>query len=249
MLELLRRAGAVLLTGAALLLLRAGPALAHGQLAEALPADGSATDRPVDVVTLWFTEAPGPTATFVVTAPDGSQVQAAWRPGEDKVLEVPVQELNRVNGVWTPSFYDTGYGVDVPLTHLPAGGRYSVAYRSVASDGEAVTGTTTFTYRGSPSTPSADRQTSPGGAVDPTVDVPEPTPVTPRTATDPPPARVLAPVAPAEGQAAAPQPSSGGSSATPVLVGGLAVVLAANVGWLAVRRARRSGPASAGPTR
>ena len=241
MLDTLRRALAVLGASAALVLLAAAPASAHGQLGEALPADGSSTDAPVDAVTMWFTEAPGPRATFVVTAPDGTQVQAPWRPGEDKVLEEPVQEFFQENGTWVPRWYDQGYGVVVPLVHLPAAGTYEVAYSSVATDGEEVKGSMSFTYRGAATAPVAGRSTSAGGAVDPTVDVPEPAPASPSPAASAaPPSRVLGPVAPAGAEAAAPTTSSDGPSTALILVGGLAVMLAANVGWLAVRRARRA---------
>ena len=163
----MRRATAVAILALGVALVGAAPASAHGQLAESTPADGSSTDSVVKELRLYFTEAPNPTATFVVTAPDGAQVQGGWQPGESKRLSKPVQEFFLEDGLWTPVFYDVGYAAVVPLTRLPAVGAYTVSYKSVASDGDEVTGELTFIYRGDPTSPASGDQPSPGGAADP----------------------------------------------------------------------------------
>ena len=198
---------------------------AHGQLADSTPADGSSTDDVVKELRLYFTEAPNPAATFVVAAPDGTQVQGGWKPGEAKRLREPVQEFFLEDGLWTPVFYDVGYAAVVPVTHLPSAGTYTVSYNSVASDGEEVTGELAFTFRGDPTSPASGDQPSPGGAADPSA-VFAPI-VVPTGSTQSP----AAPEGSGMPAAQTERPAADSGLVSPLLVGiGLALVLAACVG-------------------
>jgi methionine-rich copper-binding protein CopC len=126
----------------------AAPAAAHGQLAMSDPVADSTVTGPKTDLTLYFTETPASTATFAVTAPSGKRVDGAWRTGEPKRLDKPVQEYYLVDGKYEPRVFNTGYPALVAVSHWPEPGAYTVAYQSVASDGEAVKGTVRFVYAG-----------------------------------------------------------------------------------------------------
>jgi methionine-rich copper-binding protein CopC len=154
---------AVLVLVAALgVLLPAGPASAHGQLAMSDPVQDSTVDKPRADVALYFTEQPASFAWFTVTAPSGQRVDSAWRTGEPKRLDKPVQEYFLVDGKFEPRAYNTGFPALVSVSHWPEQGLYTVAYQSVASDGEAVKGQLRFTYSGSP-TPAPAGWSAPTG--------------------------------------------------------------------------------------
>lgn len=224
------------------MLLTAGPAAAHGQLAESSLPDGATTKTAPESVTLWFTEQPGPSATVGVAAPDGTPVQGEWSVGESKRLREPVQELFLEDGEWVPRFYDTGYAVVVPITHLPEPGKYTLSYSSVASDGEEVQGTVGFTYEGEPTQPppGVELATSPVSGPEPGTVVPPPVPAEPvdEAAAE---ADATAEPAPAVEPAAAAEPAPGddGPPVTAIVIG-LALVLA---GYAALRLlVRRASP-------
>ncbi|WP_327004925.1 copper resistance protein CopC [Dactylosporangium sp. NBC_01737] len=140
---------AVLTIVAALgVVLPAGPAAAHGQLAMSDPVQDSTVDQPRADVSLYFTEQPASFAWFTVTAPSGQRVDGGWRGGEPKRLDKPVQEYFLVDGKFEPKVYNTGFPALVTVSHWPEQGLYVVAYQSVASDGEAVKGQLRFTYSG-----------------------------------------------------------------------------------------------------
>ncbi len=140
---------AVLIVVAALgVVLPAGPAAAHGQLAMSDPVQDSTVDQPRADVALYFTEQPASFAWFTVTAPSGKRVEGGWRGGEPKRLDKPVQEYFLVDGKFEPKVYNTGFPALVPVSHWPEQGLYVVSYQSVASDGESVKGQLRFTYSG-----------------------------------------------------------------------------------------------------
>ncbi|MBM7488969.1 methionine-rich copper-binding protein CopC [Micromonospora luteifusca] len=143
------------------LLLPAAPASAHGQLATSTPLTGTVVRQPLTQVALYFTEKPAANAHFAISGPNGSRVDSGWSFGEPKRLDKPVTEYFKVNGVFEPRLYHTGFPAMVTVAHWPAKGRYTASYLSVASDGEAVRGDVTFDYQG-PSTP------APAGWVAPT---------------------------------------------------------------------------------
>jgi methionine-rich copper-binding protein CopC len=134
-----------LLAGAAL---APGPALAHGSLVVSTPAQGSSVAKPVDAVSLAFTEKPAPFAFFTVTAPTGVRVDSGWSSAEPFRLTKPVTEYQLTDGQWQPLEYRTGFPVKVTVSHWPAPGPYVVRYHTVASDGDQVKGEVTFTYTG-----------------------------------------------------------------------------------------------------
>jgi methionine-rich copper-binding protein CopC len=133
-------------------------ALAHGGLAVTTPADGSTVARPVEAVSLTFTEKPAPFAYFTITAPSGTRVDQGWSHAEPVRLAKPVTEYNVVDGVWVPKVYDAGFPVKVNVAHWPAPGTYVVRYHTVASDGDAVMGKIQFTYTGAVTPPPAGWQ-------------------------------------------------------------------------------------------
>ncbi|MET7747497.1 copper resistance protein CopC [Micromonospora sp. NPDC005367] len=143
---------ALVLSSAVAVLASAPPAAAHGTLAAAAPADGSAVSRPLAAVELYFTEKVAGNAYFTVTAPGGVRVDSGWSHGEPKPLDRPVREYFLVDGKFEPREYATGFPAVVRIAHLPASGQYSVSYLTVASDGDTVRGATTFRYTG-PTTP------------------------------------------------------------------------------------------------
>jgi methionine-rich copper-binding protein CopC len=243
-----KQATAVLVLAVGAVLLGAAPASAHGQLAESSPPDGGSVREVLHEVTLYFTEEPNPAASFVVTAPDGTEVQGGWSPGDQKRLREPVQEFFLEDDMFVPRFYDTGYSAVVPLTHLPATGEYTVRYESVASDGDEVVGTLSFTYGGDPTEPAPGVRSSPGGAADPAAvfgQFPPPTgspeaPVAPGpTATDPA-AAAAEPPAVADGHRDPP-------SRTPLVIGAALVTVLG--GYVAVRLSLRRKGATSGSGR
>jgi methionine-rich copper-binding protein CopC len=158
---------AVLIVAATLgVVLPAGPAAAHGQLAMSDPVQDSTVDQPRADVALYFTEQPASFAWFTVTAPSGQRVDGGWRGGEPKRLDKPVQEYFLVEGKFEPKVYNTGFPALVAVSHWPEQGLYVVAYQSVASDGEAVKGQLRFTYSGAPTA-------APAGWTAPTAGPPE----------------------------------------------------------------------------
>ncbi|MFG1866787.1 copper resistance CopC family protein [Micromonospora arborensis] len=130
------------------LLLPAAPASAHGQLATSTPLTGTVVREPLTELALFFTEKPAANAHFAISGPNGSRVDSGWSFGEPKRLDKPVTEYFKVNGVFEPRLYHTGFPAMVTVAHWPAKGRYTASYLSVASDGEAVRGDVTFDYQG-----------------------------------------------------------------------------------------------------
>ncbi|MEU6204027.1 copper resistance CopC family protein [Micromonospora musae] len=139
---------ALVLAAAIAVLTSAPPAAAHGTLATATPADGSAVSRPPTEVRLYFTERVAANAYFTITAPGGGRVDDGWTNGEPKPLDKPVREYFLVDGKFEPREYSTGFPAVVRIAHLPRPGQYSVSYLTVASDGDTVRGATTFRYTG-----------------------------------------------------------------------------------------------------
>ncbi|GAB1818101.1 copper resistance CopC family protein [Herbidospora sp. RD11066] len=140
---------AVLCLGTTTVLLE-GPAFAHGQLVESTPEKGGTLVDPVQTVTLWYTEAPPSNAHFTVTGPDGKRVDERWLIGATKRLDEPVTELFLIDGKWEPRLYHEGFSVEVPVAYWPKVGEYTIAWLSIASDGEQVKGEVKFTYAGKP---------------------------------------------------------------------------------------------------
>jgi methionine-rich copper-binding protein CopC len=124
------------------------PASAHGNLAHSNPASGATLTEALGALTLVFTEQPAPFAYFTLTAPSGVRVDRPWSPGASFRLDQPVREYHRVNGVWEPQEYHTGYPVSLPVAHWPEQGQYVAAFQSVATDGGQVRGEVRFTYSG-----------------------------------------------------------------------------------------------------
>lgn len=143
---------ALLLATAVGILVGAAPAAAHGSLAMSTPKADATVTEPLTRVQLYFTEQVVPNAHFAVTAPGGIRIDNGWTQGEPRPLDQPVREYFLVDGTFQPREYTTGYPAVVNLAHLPATGRYTVSYLSVASDGEPVRGTLSFRYTG-PVTP------------------------------------------------------------------------------------------------
>ncbi|MGC5051436.1 copper resistance protein CopC [Micromonospora sp. DT48] len=141
---------ALVLAAGVVVLGAATPASAHGTLAMSTPADGAKVGEPLTAVRLYFTERVRDDAYFTVTAPGGGRVDTGWTHGEPRELDRPVREYFLVDGVFEPHEYTTGFPAVVTLAHLPATGRYTVSYLSVASDGDPVRGSVTFRYTGKP---------------------------------------------------------------------------------------------------
>ncbi|MGC5032566.1 copper resistance CopC family protein [Micromonospora sp. DT229] len=139
---------ALLLATAVGILVGAAPAAAHGSLAMSTPKADATVTEPLTRVQLYFTEQVVPNAHFAVTAPGGIRIDNGWTQGEPRPLDQPVREYFLVDGTFQPREYTTGYPAVVNLAHLPATGRYTVSYLSVASDGEPVRGTLSFRYTG-----------------------------------------------------------------------------------------------------
>ena len=145
-----------------------------------------------------------------------------------------MQEFFLEDGLWTPVFYEIGYAAAVPLTHLPAVGASTVSYKSVASDGDEVTGELAFNYRGDPTSPAS------GGAADPSAEF---APIVVPTGS------TQSPSAPEGSETPLPQaerPAADSGLVSPLLIGvGLALVLAACVALRAVVRQSKRPPADA----
>jgi copper resistance protein C len=102
-------------------ILTATPALAHTELKSSTPANGSSLDEAPGTVALTFEEAVTlPRDPISVTGPDG----AAWTVG--------AATLN-------------GPTVTAPVQVTGSPGQYTLRYTVIADDGDAVTGTVTFT--------------------------------------------------------------------------------------------------------
>ncbi|MEV8512018.1 copper resistance protein CopC [Dactylosporangium sp. NPDC051484] len=140
--------GLAVLAVVAALLLPASPAAAHGQLAMSDPVADSTVGQPRADLTLYFTETPVSYAWFTLTTPSGRRVEGAWRTGQPKRLDKPVEEYYLVDGKFEPRVFNTGYPAIIDVSHWPEQGVYTMAYQSVASDGEPVKGTLKFTYSG-----------------------------------------------------------------------------------------------------
>ncbi|MEV6930349.1 copper resistance protein CopC [Dactylosporangium sp. NPDC051485] len=224
------RVCAILLVLAAVVL-PATPAAAHGQLAMSDPVADSTVSQPKSELTLYFTETPASYAFFTVTTPSGRRVEGAWRAGEPKRLDRPVQEYYLVNGKFEPRSFNTGYPAVIAVSHWPEQGQYAVAYHSVASDGEAVKGTLKFTYSGPLTPPPAGWAAPTSGPSDALTRAMsgEPT-ATPGLFSD----VRSAPPAPAPAQAATPPTPF---VLTDWLIPALIVV---GVGWIVVAAARRA---------
>ncbi|MFC0506597.1 copper resistance CopC family protein [Micromonospora costi] len=223
---------ALVLASAVAVLAAPPPAAAHGTLAMATPADGATVNEPLAAVRLYFTEKVASNAYFTITAPGGGRVDNGWSHGEPVPLEKPVREYFLVDGTFQPRDYTTGFPAVVTLAHLPAAGRYSVSYLSVASDGDLVRGAVTFRYSG-PVTAAPQGWRPPANQPDPALlaatdqhgggsGTP---PATPATATAAP--------APAASATAA---DGGGDLGWPVWTGAAAAVAAALAGVVAWRR-------------
>ncbi|GAA0363523.1 hypothetical protein GCM10009541_02220 [Micromonospora gifhornensis] len=221
---------ALLLATAVALLVTPTPASAHGSLAMSTPKADATVSEPLTTVQLYFTEQVVPNAHFAVTAPGGTRVDNGWSHGQPRQLDRPVREYFLVDGTFQPREYTTGFPAVVNLAHLPAKGRYTVSYLSVASDGEPVRGTMSFRYTG-PATP------APAGWRPPT-DQPDPALV---AAADQhghdsePSAASAAPPAEAP-PAAAPAPTSDGGPGAGTFTTVAIAVAAALIGLLVWRR-------------
>jgi methionine-rich copper-binding protein CopC len=145
----MRRAAVVLLCLLTVVLAAPAPAYAHGQLVVSTPEQGAIVRAPVDSVSLAFTEKLPQFAFFSVTAPNGARVDEPWSHAAPFRLAKPVREYQVVDGVWQPRDFQTGFPIQVPVTHWPDNGQYVVRYQSVATDGEEVKGEVRFTYLGS----------------------------------------------------------------------------------------------------
>ncbi|MGQ0574341.1 MAG: copper resistance CopC family protein [Pseudonocardia sp.] len=114
------RCVALIVLSAVVMLLGAGPALAHTRLLGSDPADGTTLAAAPERVSLEFNEAmQAEFSTVTVTGPDG----AAWQTG-------PVAA--------------DGTTVSVALLPLGPAGRYEIGYRVVSDDGHPVAGTVGF---------------------------------------------------------------------------------------------------------
>ncbi|MEV1328474.1 copper resistance protein CopC [Micromonospora costi] len=243
---------ALVLASAVAVLAAPPPAAAHGTLAMATPADGATVNEPLDAVRLYFTEQVASNAYFTITAPGGGRVDNGWSHGEPRQLEKPVREYFLVDGTFQPRDYTTGFPAVVTLAHLPATGRYSVSYLSVASDGDLVRGAVTFRYTG-PVTAAPQGWSPPANQPDPALlataeqhagggsATPSAAPATAPAASAP------AATAPA---ASAPAADAGGGPGWLAWTGAAAAVAAALAGVLAWRRRPTpSGRSARGPGR
>ncbi|MEW2445788.1 copper resistance CopC family protein [Micromonospora marina] len=237
---------------AALVLVPARPAAAHGTLAMAVPAPGATVSEPLTTVRLYFTEKVAYNAHLTVTSPAGGRVDAGWSFGEPRPLAQPVREYVLVDGVFEPREFATGFPAEITVAHLPVTGEYTVGYLSVASDGEPVRGNLTFRYAG-PVTAAPAGWRPPTDQADPAllaaVTQHDSSGHRPGAATSPTASAVAAP-----STGTGPAQTDGGDSGPPAWAGAGAVLLAALVGLLAwrhrtkrvgvppVRRPRRAAP-------
>jgi len=115
-----------------------------------------------------------------------------------------------------------------------------VSYKSVASDGDEVSGELAFTYRGDPTSPASGDQPSSGGAADPSAVF---APIVVSTGS------TQSPAAPEDSEtphAEAERPAADSGLVSPLLIGvGLALGLAACVALRAVVRQSKRPPADA----
>jgi methionine-rich copper-binding protein CopC len=105
------------------MLLVAGPALAHSRLESSDPADGASLATPPSKVTLTFNEAmtAGPGFTTITVIGPGN---TAWQQGDTQV---------------------SGDSVSIAVKPLGPAGVYQVGYRVVSDDGHPVSGSVSFT--------------------------------------------------------------------------------------------------------
>ncbi|MFJ8129496.1 copper resistance CopC family protein [Streptomyces hydrogenans] len=114
-----------------LMAVSAPPAAAHTELNGSDPGKDAVLDAVPRTVTLTFSDPMSPTyAQLAVTGPDG----AALGDGAPAVA---------------------GREVTLSLKKARSAGQYTVGYRVVSADGHPVSGTSTFTVRPAPTTPSA----------------------------------------------------------------------------------------------
>ncbi|MFI7604577.1 copper resistance protein CopC [Micromonospora sp. NPDC049366] len=237
---------ALVLAAAVGVLMSAPPAAAHGTLAMSTPAEGATVDGPLTEVRLYFTEKVAPNAYFAITGPGGGRVDNGWSQGEPRPLDKPVREYFLVDGTFEPREYTTGFPAVVVIAHLPAPGRYSVSYLSMASDGDPVRGTLTFRYTG--------RATAAPHGWQPPTNQPDPTLLAAAEGhgtsghdsggSSTAPAAPAAPTAAAAPDAAAPDPGDEGGAGWLMWVGWVTVTAVVVAGLLLWRRR----PASAGRT-
>ncbi|WP_245966304.1 copper resistance CopC family protein [Sphaerisporangium album] len=124
------------------------PASAHGQLAMSNPVKDSTISSPIEAVELYFTERPISYAYFTVKAPSGVRVDEQWTQGPPKRLDEPVREYHLIDGTWEPKLFHEGFPAKIPVAYWPDKGVYVATYRTIASDGEEVSGEVKFTYNG-----------------------------------------------------------------------------------------------------
>ncbi len=144
MLDLRRRVPQVLalLLAGIVALVPGAPAHAHAALVSSDPAEGARLDAPPPQIALTFSEDIRRPAYVVVTAPDGTTVDAGPAAPVDGTVTQPV--------------------ATVPPTE--ASGLWTVAYRVVSVDGHPISAELTFTVREARSTGGDDGTTTGGGA-------------------------------------------------------------------------------------
>ncbi|WP_248965692.1 copper resistance CopC family protein [Sphaerisporangium perillae] len=191
---------AIFLVAAVLVLVgTTGVASAHASLKSSNPADNAKLDKAPDQVKLVFSESIN--ADFVkvvVSGPDGAKVND----GSPRVK---------------------GATLTQPLTGKLAGGRYSIAFRVVSSDGHPISQQLHFTVKAAPSpapTPDPTEQTSPPVSASPSA----------------------ASVAPSTPGAAVAQKQSGSGVGSLIGVGVAFLVIAAGAVVFAVTRRRAASP-------
>ena len=119
----LLQGGVLAVVSGLVMLLAAGPALAHSRLESSDPADGASLATPPSKVTLTFNEAmtPGPGFTTITVIGPGN---TAWQDGETQV---------------------SGDSVSIAVKPLGPAGVYQIGYRVVSDDGHPVSGSVSFT--------------------------------------------------------------------------------------------------------
>lgn len=127
-----RRALALLVLAAAVLVTPA-VLFAHARLLRSAPAAGKTLDAPPTDLTLWFSEKPELRFTTI---------QLTDSAGTDVALDSAVSVA--------------GMGVRIPIPHPIANGRYTVKWRTAASDGHPSSGTFTFIVNAPVAAPRAD---------------------------------------------------------------------------------------------
>lgn len=110
----------VLLIAGSLVLLGAGPAVAHTSLTSTVPAAGATVVDPVERVSLVFSQS---------VSPRQAQVLVTATNGDDLALG---------------SAQATGGSVSQPLSRSATAGSYLVSYRVLAQDGHPITGQVSF---------------------------------------------------------------------------------------------------------